>query len=210
MEMDCMWNAENEGVSETAATGSGMSQWMRCRAWRAKPPKTSRMGGVTKCPRRSASWYFACQNVWGEPKMEDQEESRRGSVFAKAKVAPPKSAGERGANSRDGDGDIELEKLMVLFGCGVVHDTVRTSIQDVGGMDGRERLPHGIGTMHGPNGSKRCIKGQGVSSADLVAVYCYTLVRVTSAGAGQGAERKSQAGLYRVVRIRGESMRRSE
>eukprot|EP00965_Chrysotila_dentata_P103207 3407405-Pleurochrysis_carterae.AAC.1 len=74
--MDCVWKAEKEGVSEMAATGSGRehdsrakaSQCMRRRAWRAKPPKTSRISGVTtSCPRRSASWYFACCNVGGKP-----------------------------------------------------------------------------------------------------------------------------------------------
>eukprot|EP00965_Chrysotila_dentata_P125023 4132571-Pleurochrysis_carterae.AAC.1 len=57
-----------------AATGSGRkrdlrakaSRWMRCRAWRAKPPKTSRISGLTTCRRRSASWYFACWNVGAE------------------------------------------------------------------------------------------------------------------------------------------------
>eukprot|EP00965_Chrysotila_dentata_P115976 3833106-Pleurochrysis_carterae.AAC.1 len=61
--MDCVWNAEKEGVPEMAATGSGRkrdsrakaSRWMRCPAWRAKPPKTSRISGVTTCPRHSAS-----------------------------------------------------------------------------------------------------------------------------------------------------------
>eukprot|EP00965_Chrysotila_dentata_P137993 4564570-Pleurochrysis_carterae.AAC.1 len=90
--MDCVWKAEKERVPEMAATGSGRkrdsraqaSRWMRCRAWRAKPPKTPRICGVTTCPRHNASWYFACWNVGGESTME---ESKRGSVFAKAKVA---------------------------------------------------------------------------------------------------------------------------
>eukprot|EP00965_Chrysotila_dentata_P255388 6212204-Pleurochrysis_carterae.AAC.1 len=98
--MDCVWKAEKEGVPKTAATGSGRkrdlrakaSRWMRCRARRAKPPKTSRMSGVTTCPRRNASWYFACWHVGGKPTMED---SKRGSVFAKAKVAPRVGRGAR-------------------------------------------------------------------------------------------------------------------
>eukprot|EP00965_Chrysotila_dentata_P050199 1663280-Pleurochrysis_carterae.AAC.1 len=65
---------------------------MRCRAWRAKPPKTSRISRVTMCPCRSASWYFACWNVGGEPTMEG---SKRGSVFAKAKVASRVGRGAR-------------------------------------------------------------------------------------------------------------------
>eukprot|EP00965_Chrysotila_dentata_P244560 6206050-Pleurochrysis_carterae.AAC.2 len=72
--MDCVWKAEEEGVPKTAATGSWRKcasrakafRWMRCRAWHAKPPKTCRMSGVTTCPRRNASWYFACWNVGGE------------------------------------------------------------------------------------------------------------------------------------------------
>eukprot|EP00965_Chrysotila_dentata_P192336 6175118-Pleurochrysis_carterae.AAC.1 len=61
--MDCVWKAEEEGVPKTAATGSGRkcdsraeaSRWMRCRAGCAKLPKTSRMSGVTICPRCNAS-----------------------------------------------------------------------------------------------------------------------------------------------------------
>eukprot|EP00965_Chrysotila_dentata_P217240 6189872-Pleurochrysis_carterae.AAC.1 len=61
--MDCVWKeVEKEGVPKTAATESGRkrdsrskaSRWMRCREWRAKPPKTSRTSGVTSCPRRNA------------------------------------------------------------------------------------------------------------------------------------------------------------
>eukprot|EP00965_Chrysotila_dentata_P154030 5090915-Pleurochrysis_carterae.AAC.1 len=49
-----------------------------------EPAKNLQHEWVTTCPRHSASWYFACWNVGGEPQME---ESRQGSVFAKATVA---------------------------------------------------------------------------------------------------------------------------
>eukprot|EP00965_Chrysotila_dentata_P244271 6205871-Pleurochrysis_carterae.AAC.3 len=55
------------------------------RTCRAKPPKTSRMNGVTTCPRCSASWYFAC---WNAGRNHMMEESKRGSVFAKANAEP--------------------------------------------------------------------------------------------------------------------------
>eukprot|EP00965_Chrysotila_dentata_P020802 688568-Pleurochrysis_carterae.AAC.2 len=67
--MDCVWKAENEGVPKTVANGSGRKRiscanlWMKCQASRAKLPTTSKMSGVTTCPRRSASWYFACWNA---------------------------------------------------------------------------------------------------------------------------------------------------
>eukprot|EP00965_Chrysotila_dentata_P061737 2045015-Pleurochrysis_carterae.AAC.1 len=79
---------------------------------------------------------------------------------------------EGGASSGDGADDLELEELMVLHGRGVVHDTVRMCIQAVRGMNGGGWLPHGTGSMHCLDGSKPCMEGQGMPSADLVAVHC--------------------------------------
>eukprot|EP00965_Chrysotila_dentata_P096444 3187144-Pleurochrysis_carterae.AAC.1 len=64
-------------------------------------------------------------------------------------------------------------------------------------MNGAGRLPRGTSTMHCPNGSKPCMEGQGMPSADLVAVHCYIpiVVKVASSGADQDAERKPQAAL---------------
>eukprot|EP00965_Chrysotila_dentata_P259571 6213603-Pleurochrysis_carterae.AAC.2 len=68
-----------------AATGSGRkrgshakaSRWIKCRARRAKQPKTSMMSGVTTCPRRNASWCFTCWNLGGEPMMEESTRTPR-------------------------------------------------------------------------------------------------------------------------------------
>eukprot|EP00965_Chrysotila_dentata_P133202 4405089-Pleurochrysis_carterae.AAC.1 len=62
-------------------------------------------------------------------------------------------------------------------------------------MNRRGRLPHRTGTMHDLDGSKPCMEGQGMPSANLVVVHCYILIRVSSAGAGQDAERKPEAAL---------------
>eukprot|EP00965_Chrysotila_dentata_P037558 1249355-Pleurochrysis_carterae.AAC.1 len=62
-------------------------------------------------------------------------------------------------------------------------------------MNGGGRLPHGTGFMHCSDGSKPCMEGQAMPSADLVAVHCDVPVWVTSLGASQDAERKPQAAL---------------
>eukprot|EP00965_Chrysotila_dentata_P076592 2528738-Pleurochrysis_carterae.AAC.2 len=59
-------------------------------------------------------------------------------------------------------------------------------------MNGGGRLPHGTGSMHCSDGSKPCREGQGMPSADLVAVHCEVPVRVTCLGASQDAERNPQ------------------
>eukprot|EP00965_Chrysotila_dentata_P203495 6181757-Pleurochrysis_carterae.AAC.2 len=189
MEMDCLWKPENKGVPKKAATGSGeevfarQGQRMRCQAWRAKPPKTSRMTGVTTCPRRSASLYFACWSVGGKPMME---ESRRGSVSSMAKATPRVGRGAQPVGM--GLTILSSKSLwcrMAVY-CARHRQDAQSRIQAVGEMSN--------GTMHGPDCSKPCMEGQGKSIAVVVAVHCYIPVRVTSTGAGQGAERLPQTG----------------
>eukprot|EP00965_Chrysotila_dentata_P048717 1616666-Pleurochrysis_carterae.AAC.1 len=126
--MDCVWKAEKEGVPETAATGSGRkrdprakaSRWMRCRAWRAKPPKTSKNdegGDHVPAPQRV---LVLCLLERGGPAYDGGKQALRLSV----RESEGGSKGrEGGAISGEGADDLELEELMVLRGRGVVHDT---------------------------------------------------------------------------------------
>eukprot|EP00965_Chrysotila_dentata_P230895 6198050-Pleurochrysis_carterae.AAC.3 len=59
----------------------------------------------------------------------------------------------------------------------VVHDA-GTCIYAVGGVGWRSLFPHDNAnvTMHGPGGGKPCMKSQGVSCADLVAVACHVSI----------------------------------
>eukprot|EP00965_Chrysotila_dentata_P162020 5350276-Pleurochrysis_carterae.AAC.1 len=75
----------NQGVGEEAQLARQGKPMDEMSSVAREAAKTSRMSGVITYPRRNASWYFACWNVEGEPTME---ESKQGSVFAKAKVAP--------------------------------------------------------------------------------------------------------------------------
>eukprot|EP00965_Chrysotila_dentata_P011797 387095-Pleurochrysis_carterae.AAC.1 len=141
----------------------------------------------------------------GPPSPRAWPFSGRGSATITSVSRAHSLASERGTKSPEGvtaSGDgadiFELKELMMLCGRGVMHDAIGTCIPKavvVGGVDGRRELPHGTGTMYGPDGGKPHMKGQGVSYADLVAVDRHISIGITNEGAGQATEREPQAPL---------------
>eukprot|EP00965_Chrysotila_dentata_P026098 865553-Pleurochrysis_carterae.AAC.5 len=92
---DHVVSRDGHGLRVESRERGGVQNGSHTQGWRAKPQNTSRMSGVTTCPRRNAS----CKG---------------GS-----------EGGARGTASGNGADNLELEELMVLCGRGVVHDTVK-------------------------------------------------------------------------------------
>eukprot|EP00965_Chrysotila_dentata_P066964 2216927-Pleurochrysis_carterae.AAC.2 len=105
------------------------SQWMRCQAQHAKPAKNLQDDLGDHVPALHAVLHL----------LKHRGQACDGRKQAKLSICESKGgpkSGEGSTTSGDGAEDLELEKLMVLCGGGVMHDTVRTCIQAVGGMEG--------------------------------------------------------------------------